>query len=142
MNTNIGLWIDHHKAVIVSASEMEPEIQVIWSHTENQMSPRHEEPSTSPQESPAAPVDEVHQRTFTEHLHHFYKAVMACVREADSLLIFGPDEAKKQLHEQLMDVRPRSWPVKIETADTMTDRQILTKVCSHFQKKRSFLSRS
>jgi stalled ribosome rescue protein Dom34 len=33
--------------------------------------------------------------------HLFYDAVIACIREADSILIFGPGEAKNELENRL-----------------------------------------
>ena len=58
--------------------------------------------------------------------------VIAHLRDAESILIFGPGEAKGEL-ENVLRVRGLSGRiVGIETVDKMTDRQIAAKVRQRF----------
>ena len=58
--------------------------------------------------------------------------MIACIREADSILIFGPGEAKIELEERLGHETIRGSIVGVETADKMTDRQVAARVREHF----------
>ena len=62
----------------------------------------------------------------------YYDAVIACIRDAESILIFGPGEAKDELKERLEENNLGGRVVGIETVDKMTDRQIAAKVRQHF----------
>jgi hypothetical protein len=60
--------------------------------------------------------------------------VIASIRDAESILIFGPGEAKGELKERLEKHGLRERIVAIETIDRMTDRQIASKVRRYFAK--------
>jgi hypothetical protein len=56
------------------------------------------------------------------------------MRDAESILIFGPGEAKGELRKRLERNNLGGRIVAIETVDKMTDRQIAAKVRQHFPK--------
>jgi stalled ribosome rescue protein Dom34 len=120
MKTSVGLWIDHRKAVIVFATNNEEEIKLIHSEFEK------------PQQSP---TDDVRQRELTEHLNQYYDEVISSLRKAEALLIMGPGEAKGELKKRLEKNNHNGCEVEVETADKMTDRQIVAKVRAHFSKQ-------
>jgi len=60
--------------------------------------------------------------------------VIASIRDAESILIFGPGEAKGELKKRLEGDKLGGRIVSIETVDKMTDRQIAAKVRQHFAK--------
>jgi hypothetical protein len=70
--------------------------------------------------------------TFTAHLNIYFDAVIACIRDAESILIFGPGEAKGELKKRLKKNNLGGRIVGVETVDKMTDRQIAVKVRQHF----------
>ncbi|OYW77798.1 MAG: hypothetical protein B7Z37_02625 [Verrucomicrobia bacterium 12-59-8] len=133
MKTNIGLWIDHRKAVIVLESSAGEEINVILSDADRQPGRIHGERSTASFEALKVQADDVTQRKFTASLHLYYEEVVACVRHAEGLLVFGPDEAKGQLVKELEQAMPKGFVVAVETAEKMTDRQIAAHVRDHFK---------
>ena len=59
-------------------------------------------------------------RRFENHLDKFYDAVIALFREADSILILGPGEAKGELHKRLEGHKTYSGIVVVEAADKLT----------------------
>jgi nucleotide-binding universal stress UspA family protein len=62
------------------------------------------------------------------YLNIYYDAVIACIRDAEAILIFGPGEAKGELKKRLERHKLDGRIVAIETVDKMTDRQIAAKV--------------
>ncbi len=132
MRTKVGLWIDHRKAIIVAVTDKGEEIGLIVSKVEKQLQRSGDSPLKGHYESQKVPVDASRQRTFTGHLNIYYKAVIACLRDAESILIFGPGEAKGELKKRLEESKLGGRIAGIETVDRMTDRQIAAKVRQYF----------
>src|SRR3990172_12699454 len=132
MRTRVGLWIDHRKAIIVAVTEKGEEIALVISKVEKQRRRSGDSPLKGPYVPRQVPADDSRQRAFTGHLNIYYDAVIACVREAESILIFGPGEAKGELKERLERNNLGGRVVCIETVDKMTDRQIAAKVRQYF----------
>jgi hypothetical protein len=65
----------------------------------------------------------------------YYNAVIACIRDAESILILGPGEAKGELKKRLVRNKLDGRIVGIETIDRMTDRQIAAKGRRYFKEK-------
>jgi hypothetical protein len=74
-------------------------------------------------------------RQFGNRLNSYYDAVIAVIRDGDSVQIFGPGEAKGELKKRLESGGFKGHIVDIESTDKMTDRQIAAKVREHLRKK-------
>jgi hypothetical protein len=136
MKTKVGLWIDHRKAIIVTVTDKGEEIGLIISRVEKQPRRSGDSPLKGPYEPHHVPAQDSLQRTFTGHLNIYYDAVIASIRDAESILIFGPGEAKGELKERLEKHGLGGRIVGIETVDRMTDRQVAAKVRQYFPKER------
>ena len=132
MRTKVGLWIDHRKAIVVTITDKGEEIGLIVSTVQKQLRRSGDSPLKGPYEQQKVPADDSRQRTFTGHLNIFYDAVIACIGDAESILIFGPGEAKGELKKRLKRKNRGGRVVGVETVDKMTDRQIAAKVRQHF----------
>ena len=126
MKKDIGLWIDHRKAVVVIVSDEGEEVREITSHME-----KHVRFSSGASEE-GSPED-VRDRQFENQLNSYYDAVIDVIRDGDSIQIFGPGEAKGELEKRLESKELAGRIVSVETVDKMTDRQIAAKVRDHFQ---------
>ena len=134
MKKAAGLWIDHRKAVIVVVADQGEETRLIISKVEKQPGRYGGVRSTTSYESQQVPADDSRQRTFTGHLNIYYDAVIAGIRDAESILIFGPGEAKGELKKRLERDKLGGRIVGIETVDKMSDHQIAIKVRQYFLK--------
>ena len=134
MNTTAGLWIDHRKAVIALLSKDGEETLEIQSNVEKQPGRLAGVRSTTPYESQKLQADDTLQREFTGHLNQYYDEVIAAVGKAESVLLFGPGEAKGELKKRLERDKLGGHIIAIETADKMTDRQIAARVREYFHK--------
>jgi hypothetical protein len=122
MAKQIGLWIDHRKAVIVTLAEAGEEIRTIESGMEKRVrfkSGRNDELGST---------EDIRERQFEQHLSRYYDDVIAAVREADSIHLIGPGEAKRELKSRLERAGLKNCVATVETADKMTDRQIAARV--------------
>ena len=135
MGSRMGLWIDHRKAIIVAVTDKGEETRLIISKVEKQPGRSGGIRSTTPYESQQVPADDSRERKFMGHLNIYYDAVIACIRDAESILIFGPGEAKGELKKRIERDNLGARIVGIESVDKMTDRQIAAKVRKHFQIK-------
>ncbi len=133
MTPGVGLWIDHRKAIIVAVTDKGEEIRLTISKVEKQLRRSGDSPLKGPYESQQVPASDSRQKTFTGHLKIYYDAIIACIRDAESILIFGPGEAKGELKERLERNNLGGRIVGIETVDKMTDSQIAGKVRQYFQ---------
>lgn len=132
MKTKVGLWIDHRKATVVVVTEAGEEIKQILSKAEKQLRRTGSTPLQGNFESQQVPADDSRQRTFTGQLNNYYDEVIACIRDAESILIFGPGVAKDQLKERLVGKNLGDRVAGSETVDKMTDPQIVAKVRQYF----------
>jgi len=135
MKTTVGLWIDHKKAIIVAVTNKGEETKLIISKVEKQPGRFAGVRSSTPYESQQVRADDSRERKFTGHLNIYYDAVIACIRNAESILIFGPGEAKGELQKRIKKTNLGGRIVDIETVDKMTDRQIESKVRQYFREK-------
>jgi hypothetical protein len=127
MKKQVGLWIDHRKAVIVTVTDKGEETKQITSEME-----KHIRFSSSKSEKGSS--EDMRDRQFGNHLNSFYDNVIACLRDAETIQIFGPGEAKGELEIRLEKEGLKGCIVENETTDKMSDRQIAAKVRQHFQK--------
>ena len=125
MKTNAGLWIDHRNAVIVILGEKGEETKRINSGME-----KHVRFSGVVQEDTE---EDIRDKRFTNHLNKYYDEVIASVPNANSILIFGPGEAKMEIKKRLENEKVNTRLVDVETVDKMTDNQIAAKVREYFQ---------
>ena len=124
MKKQAGLWIDHRTAVIVLITDEGEEVKKIVSGMEKHVR------FAARREGGAG--EDVSDRKFGNHLNSYYDQVIAIVRDADSIQIFGPGEAKGELEKRLEHEGLKAHILAIETVDKMTDRQIAAKVREHF----------
>ncbi len=132
MKTKAGLWIDHKKAIIVKVTDHGEEVSVTVSGVERQLRRGGDSPLKGAYESQRVPADDRRQRSLTGHLNAYYDAVIAVLADADSILIFGPGEAKGELRKRLERNNLGGRVVAVETVDRMTNRQVAAKVRQHY----------
>jgi stalled ribosome rescue protein Dom34 len=124
MKKNVGVWIDHRKAVIVNLRDQGEEIREIPSDIE-----KHVRFSGGAQ---VASAEDQRDRRFTGHLDKYYDKVVSCIRDADSILILGPGEAKGEFEKRLRTESFGARIVGIEIMDKMNYHDLAAKVREHF----------
>ena len=133
MKREVGLWIDHHKAVMVTMVNEKEETREIRSNVEKHVSLSGASSAKKLNLSAMSTAEDVVDRRYENHLSGYYDGVISLLRNADSIWIFGPGEAKVELKKRLEHEDLGGRIVSVETVDKMTDRQIAAKVRQHYQ---------
>ncbi|TDE31395.1 hypothetical protein E0I61_01470 [Flavobacterium ranwuense] len=130
MKRQTGIWIDTSKAIIVTLEGNKDEkISEIDSDVENRV--YHDK------EGDKGTFSGVHhgnnetkfENRKKEQMDFFIKEVLAYVKGADELFVFGPAEAKIRLEQKIQDEKLFANKLKaVETADKMTLNEIVAKV--------------
>ena len=124
--TEVGLWIDHKEAIIVSLKGDAEETKHISSDGAHAKTPEGMRRFSS---------EDGRDRRFGNVLNEFYDEVVAAVRGAETIQIFGPGEAKGELEKRLERAGLKEHVLAIEPADKMTDREIAAKVRDRFRRQ-------
>jgi len=130
MATQAGLWIDHRNAVIVMVSDEGDKTKRVESNVEKHV--RYSGGSGGSRGSREGAGEDTRERHFEGQLDKYYDDVIACLRDAEAILIFGPGEAKGELKTHLERAGFGARIVGVETVDKMTDRQIAAKARERF----------
>jgi hypothetical protein len=125
MIREVGVWIDFRKAIIVTIIHPEDGISRIHADLHSEVC----FPEISVQDGLLL---ETGSRRSARDLGAYYENIIACIREAESIQIFGPDETKLELEKRLQYKGRGKYIVGVETAVKMTERQIEAKVWRHF----------
>ena len=125
MSHDVGVWIDHKKAVIVSIAEGQVSSRTLESDVG-----AHPHYSGSREGGGEKKYEERHN----QDLDRYYDDVIGQFGEPDALLLFGPGEAKLQLKERLGRSKgPSERIVAVESTDKLTDPPIVAKVKEHYR---------
>jgi hypothetical protein len=132
MLVNIGVWIDHRKAVLVHLLNESVEVEEIDSDVEKHVRESGGTGSSSPSHTHDAAAGDRRDRKLMNHLNQFYDQVIQRLEHANGILILGPGEAKGELDKRITSKALRKNIVGIETTDKMTDPQLVAKVKNYF----------
>ncbi len=132
MGGKAGVWIDHREASIVALTPEGEASTRILSKVEKHSERSGDSPLKGPYEALQVPADDSRQRALTRELNTYYDAVIATLSSYETLILFGPGEAKNELHKRMVKMKRGSCIAAVEAADKMTARQIAAKVRAYF----------
>jgi hypothetical protein len=132
MKSKAGVWIDHRKAVVVQITDNGEETRQINSDVVRPFASAGGPGSKQPDRRQGFMAESTQEHTFRNQLNTFYDAVLTSLRDADSVLIIGPGEAKGEFQKRLKSKKFPAHVVELEAADKMTNPQIIALVREHF----------
>jgi stalled ribosome rescue protein Dom34 len=132
MKKEIGLWIDHREATIVILTDGGEEIKHILSNNGKHIHYSGSSHSKTPEGLKEVTSEDQRDRKFENNLNKFYDEIIAEIRDADSIQIFGPGEAKGELEKRIEHEGLKGHILAIETTDKLSDHQISAKVRERF----------
>jgi len=128
MKTLAGLWIDHREAIIVILTGGGEEIVHMISSSGKHIRYSGSSHSKTPEGLKEVTSEDQRDRKFGNKLNKYYDEIITLIRDADSIQIFGPGEAKGELENRLEHEGIKGRILAIETVDKLTDHQIAAKV--------------
>lgn len=147
INTYIGIWIDFEKAIIVSiikgnnfdtireAVGPDESIKIIESNVNGRV---RLSGGSRTKKTPYGPQDISDEKRILHrrqnHLCRYYQEIIGDIQDARKILIFGPGEAKIGFNKEIEKSKELISKIAgIESADKMTQNQILAKVRKYFR---------
>src|SRR4030095_3380834 len=131
MNKKVGLWLARNKAVIVSIADNIEAKRIITSDMEHYVLYSTVVPGDGSPEN-------IRDRRFWNHLGEYYDQIIAHIRDATEIQIFGPEVAKYELEKHLENEGLAGRIVSMEDEGKLTDLQIATKVQKRFPTRSRF----
>lgn len=128
MKREVGLWIDHRRTVMVTIENETAVTREILSNMEKHVRFSNSASSKNPAPVHGSSAEDMRDRQFDDHLDSYYDGIISMIRDADSIWIFGPGEAKVELENRLKQAGLGGRIVGVETVDKLTDHQIAAKV--------------
>jgi len=127
MSKKVGLWIDHREAFVVSIPVGDVPVEHVKSGIEDHV----HKGGGAPSRNVNGPENKSEGK-YQLHLAKYFAEINDMLKGAGEVFIFGPGEAKKELEAYLEEEGSSSLSVKIESADKMTENQIVAKVREFF----------
>lgn len=131
MDRNVGLWIDHKQAYVIS--HMDGKVEVILSNIEP---PAHYSGGTQLGGKLNQKADTEFRKSdrFKLQMKKYYRQVISAIKDANSILIMGPGEAKVEFEKAIRKYKTmQNRILKVETADKMTKNQMVAYVRKFYQ---------
>jgi len=121
-HNNLGIWMDHSTAHLIDLSADENSHSISSKFT-----------FTVKAEALSRNEDIMHNKE-QQMQGAYYKEIADEILKYDHVLLFGPTNAKSELHNYLdKDLRFKHIKIDIESADKMTDNQKEAFVKNHFK---------
>jgi|SRR5579872_6329270 len=131
MDDNVGIWIDHRKAVIVSVSADRVSTKTLQSEIDPHS--RYSGRAGSAEGPRGEGGEKKYEEHYRQQLGRYYDEVIGQLGQPKALLLFGPGEAKLQLKARLDRFKALAHCiVTTETTDKLTDPQIVEKIKDHY----------
>lgn len=131
MKRNVGLWIDHNKAVIVSVTNNVEARRIITSKMDHYVRYSNNVPGDGS-------TEDVRDRRYWNRIGEYYDKVIAHIGDATSILIFGPGEAKHELKKRLESEGMLDNIVGVDDVESLSDRQVAQRVRERFPARAYF----
>jgi hypothetical protein len=133
MKKEVGLWIDHRKAVIVTFEDEVEMTREIRSNIEKPIRVSSGKGGSKGGLVKESTAEDIRDRNFGDHLGRYYEGVISMIRDSDSIWIFGPGEAKVELESRLKHEELGDRINGVDTVDKLSDHQIAARVRQHYQ---------
>ncbi|WP_299667810.1 hypothetical protein [uncultured Polaribacter sp.] len=131
---NIGVWLDKEKAHIVRIENGKEALETIVSEVEN-----FRIHGGSGTRFKGGPQDVVQDSRYLEReknqLRSYFRNIATAIKDADALVLFGPAEAYKKFHKELLENYPNlNKKIKgVKNADSMTTNQTIALIRDFFK---------
>jgi len=136
MKMKTGIWIDTKKAVIVFLDEDSHTVKTVDSLIESRERIRGESKWFTRFGSQFLNFETKKKNRRSNEIREYLKKVANEIKDTDELVLFGPAIMKTELEKIIRNEAKQPLVIKgVETADSMTENQMIAWVKQYYQKK-------
>ena len=129
-----GIWIDNKQAIIVKLFNGKETMEKITSGIENKVRTKGEGKQFTRMGKQFFTFEKSKEEKLKYQLKDYFDRVIEKIKDADSIIIVGPAEAKTGLHKEISKSKVLLSKIKsVEAADSMTDKQVAALVRNYFE---------
>jgi hypothetical protein len=125
MKKVIGVWLDHQEAVIVLVTDAGRDTRRVRSFLEKE--------SNFSDKAQSGVTADSNGRRFSLHLNQYYDKVIAGIRGAGFIYIYGLGDAPTELSLRMEAADMGGRIMLVENADKMTDSQLAGRAQQRYQ---------
>lgn len=133
---NTGVWIDSKQAIVVKLNNGGETVEKIFSEIEGRERIEGEGKHFTRMGNKFSTFEKRDEEKRKHQFNDYFKNIIEKIKDADSIIVFGPAEAKIGLQKAILkkkDISPKL--LMVEAEDHLTDNQITAKVRTFFRKK-------
>lgn len=133
---NTGVWIDSKQAIIVTLVNGKEQQEKILSGIVGRERIAGDGKQYTRMGKQFFTFEKTEEEKRKHHLNDYFKNIIDKIKNADSIMVFGPAEAKLGLQKAILKKRELSPKlVMVDAEDHLTDNQITAKVKDFFKKQ-------
>jgi len=134
MKKEVGLWIDHQQAVIVTLHDGNESVERVEANFEKRGNKTSDVQSVSESSLSIDLGADKHERHTAEMVNHFYGEVSNHIKDATDLYIMGPGQARTEFQKYVETQKLPAQILRVEPADKLSDAQIAARVRQSFER--------
>ena len=134
MKKEVGLWIDHQRAVIVMLHDGSETVERVEANFEKRGNYTSDVQSLSESSLRMDLAENKHERHTQEMVNNYYGEVVSHLKDATDLYIMGPGQAKTEFQKYIETQNLPAAVLRVEPADKLTDAQIAARVRQSFER--------
>ena len=131
MGKQVGIWLDHEKAYVISFLDGKHAVEKIESSIETRLRFNGESKSFSGKGGALFNPSKKRTKRKKHQMTQYLDYLVNKISNAEGIYIFGPAEAKTELSKAIIK-RSDKPSVYIEPADKMTEKQMIARVRKYF----------
>jgi hypothetical protein len=129
----MGIWIDRRDAFLISIKNDRTTVEHIESNADSHFRPKGGWKASGTAVAQSVTKEKTGDERRKHQLHDFYQALIQKIANIDTLLIFGPGEAKHELTKEIEKIKgPRPRIAAVKAAERLTENQLVAEVKSFF----------
>lgn len=131
MGKNVGVWLDKEKAYVISVNGGNHKVEKVESNVESRVRYEGETKSYSGRGGAFFNPSKKRTKRAKHQINSYLSDVSGKLDSAQNVFIFGPASTKKELGKILSERKDKP-AIRMESADRMTENQMVAKVKRHF----------
>ncbi len=129
----MGIWIDRRDAFLILIKGDRTTVERIESNADSHFRPKGGWKASGTAVAQSVSKEKTADERRKHQLHDFYQTLVQKITKADTLLIFGPGEAKHELTKEIEKIKgPRPRIAAVKAAEKSTENQLVAEVKAFF----------